>query len=92
MATVDVEGLSTMRRQESNSCAIEWCMMGRHCGVVRHLVMRRRSRWLGEPRRRRTDGLRDWDELQLLQQWLWSLHRPLLTDLQHSQHSTMGHF
>jgi len=45
-----------------------------------HLVMRRRSRWLGEPRRRRTDGLRDWDELQLPEQWLWLC--PLLMDLQ----------
>ena len=49
-------------------------------GIVRNqcqcLVMRRRSRWLGDPRRRRTDGLRERDKEWVLEfrlsllQWL----------------------
>jgi len=54
-----------------------------------YLVMRRRSRWLGEPRRRRTDGLRDGEELQLPEPRLCWLYWLLLRDLQWKQTITL---
>jgi len=71
----------------------------RHCALLLfyiiisilplYLVMRRRSRWLGEPRRRRTDGLRDGEELQLPEPRLCWLYWLLLRDLQWKQTITV---